>query len=85
MVEKTKFDVRTERCDQCRFYDVLTDISTKQQTAICRRRPPVTYAQAIPQASAPGRPVGIGWNYSSMWAMVKDTDWCGEFEARLHS
>lgn len=75
-MEKAKYDVRHEVCKRCIYYDVMTDIASHQQTGICRRRPPTTYAQAIPQPTAQG--VQLSWNYSTMWTMVKETDWCGE-------
>lgn len=83
MAEKTKFAVRTDECRHCRFYDILTDVQSKQQTGICRRHPPATFAQAVPNPTPQG--VKLGWNYTSMWTMVKDSDWCGDFERKLDS
>lgn len=83
MSEKTKFSVRTQECRNCKFFDVLTDVTTRQQTGVCRRHPPTTFAQAIPMPGKNG--VAINWNYSSMWTMVKEGDWCGDHEPRLDS
>lgn len=80
MAEKTKFEVRQEECRKCRWYDIMTNVESRQQTGICRRHPPKVFAQALPVQTQNG--MGVNWTYSSMWTMVRESDFCGEFNAK---
>lgn len=84
MAEKTHFEIH-DTCATCKYHDTLTDVVSHQQTALCRLNPPKTFAQAIPVPNPKGPIPNINWNYSSMWTMVKDTDWCSHYTRKLHS
>lgn len=63
-----------DTCASCRFF------SRHDETqGACRRRSPVVISVSDPDplARSPAPMVSL-----SVWPMIGETDWCGEFEAR---
>lgn len=65
-------------CDQCRWCGVLIG-AAKEVTFVCRAKPPVVTAGAVPQGNGQ-----IGWVAASFWPNVTKNDWCREFQPVEH-
>lgn len=62
---------RENTCGNCRFF----------RQAACHRNPPVGHAFIVPQQDALGR-AQFEPQTISYWPMVKQNQWCGEWQPR---
>jgi hypothetical protein len=84
MVEKSKFTIQ-DRCADCKFFDTVVNIETKQQVTLCRKKTPASTAQLLMMPGTtqvtPQNPQGVSpqWSTFTLWPVVGGNDWCGEF------
>lgn len=68
-------------CQQCQYFDTLTNIQAGVATTICRLNPPRAFAQVGMDPSSRQ----MTWVTTAAWTVVSATDWCGQWSPVLAS
>lgn len=84
-MEKTIDPRAGHYCRDCKFFDTVTNLETKQVVNVCRRNAPHATAQLLMMNITRETPQGPrqeqvpNWTQYTLWPIVNYTDWCGEF------